>query len=307
MSRAFNTPRRGRRGWTLCVAMLSLIVLPGSNCSRAHVDSMNEMNEGVMLAQQRQYADATEHLAHAAVLDPQNDQAFWNLAIAHMQMQKFDVAKEDLGHAIAVNPNSAGYEEKLGEVCVQLSDWAGAQQAFEKAIQQDPTLFKSYYELGRVHEQLALTEDGNTNLQAALTAYTHAIEKGPRFLEAYNSLGRLYADLGYLDQAVQVLEGAKQVALEGTEESATAHALLGTVYQQQNKTDDAIREFRAALDIDPGMGDALFSIGWAYAEQGNKEEATRYLKKYVDVAGADAPAHYVKAARDRLNELTEGH
>ena len=47
--------------------------------------------------------------------------------------------------------------------------------------------------------------------------------------------------------------------------------------------------------------------GWTYAEQGNKEEASRFLKKYVDVAGANAPAHYVKAARDRLNEIIEGH
>src|SRR5215813_9227817 len=116
-----------RASTTLCVATLSYLVCVGGSCNRAHVESMNEMNEGVILAQQRQYADSTERLEHATVLDPQNDQAFWNLAIVHMQMQKYDVAKEDLTHAIAVNPSSGGYQEKLGEVCVQLSDWTCAQ------------------------------------------------------------------------------------------------------------------------------------------------------------------------------------
>ena len=40
------------------------------------------------------------------------------------------------------------------------------------------------------------------------------------------------------------------------------------------------------------MRDALFSLGWTYGLQGNKEEAKRYLKKYVDVAGAKRPQHY---------------
>jgi hypothetical protein len=54
------------------------------------------------------------------------------------------------------------------------------------------------------------------------------------------------------------------------------------------------------------MRDALFSLGWTYQLQGNKEEAKRYLQKFVDVAGAEAPAHYVKAARDKIAEMQEG-
>jgi tetratricopeptide (TPR) repeat protein len=116
----------------------------------------------------------------------------------------------------------------------------------------------------------------------------------------------LYADLGYLDQSVQVLQEALKVALPGTEEEAQAHHLVGTVYQQQKKFDDAVREFKAALAVVPGMRDALFSLGWTYQLQGNKEEAKRYLQKFVDVAGAEAPAHYVKAARDKIAEMAEG-
>ena len=60
----------------------------------------------------------------------------------------------------------------------------------------------------------------------------------------------------------------------------------------------------AGLSEDPAVA-TLVSLGWTYALQGNKEEAKRYLKKFLSVAG-DAPQHYQKAARDKLSELQEG-
>lgn len=288
-----------KRSQLLVVALLTFLVGTGGNCSRARVESMNKLNEGVVAAQQKRFVDAVKLLEQAGVIDPQNYQVFWNMAIVHMEMRKYDRAREDLQKGIAINPNAAGLQEKLGTVLMELRDWQAAKPAFEKAIQLEPDLFKAYYKLAQVDEQL-------DDQQSALKHYSQAIEKGPRFLEAYSALGRLYADLGYLEQSVQVLNEALKVALKGTEEEAQVHHLLGTVLQQQKKYDQAIAEFKAALDVVPGMRDALFSLGWTYELKGNKEEAKRFLQKFVDVAGAEAPAHYVKAARDKLSEMAEG-
>lgn len=287
------------RSYLMLVILLTLVVGMAADCSRARVESMNKMNEGVVAAQQKRYVDAIQLLESAGAIDPSNDQVFWNLGIVHMEMRKFDRAKDDIQKAIAQNPESAGYQEKLGTIMIELEDWEGARKAFEKAIELEPDIFKAYYKLAQVSERM-------DDQQSALKYYTEAVKKGPRFLEAYSSLGRLYADLGYLDQATQVLQEALKVALPGTEEEAQAHHLLGTVYQEQQKYDQAISEFKAALNVVPGMRDALFSLGWTYNLVGNKEEAKRFLKKFVDVAGSEAPAHYVKAAQDKLNELQEG-
>jgi tetratricopeptide (TPR) repeat protein len=284
---------------TLAIGLLTLFVCVAGNCSRARVESMNRMNEGVIAAQQKRFVDAVKLLEQAGAIDPQNDLVFWNMAIVHMEMRKYDRARDDLQKAIAVSPSSAGYYEKLGTVQMELQDWQAARQALGKAVEIEPGLFKGYYKLAQVDERL-------DDQQSALKHYSDAIAKGPRFLEAYSALGRLYADLGYLEQSVQVLSEALKVALKGTEEEAQVHHLLGTVYQQQRKYDDAIREFRAALDVVPGMRDALFSLGWTYDLQGNKADAKRFLQKFVDVAGAEAPAHYVKAARDKLSQMAEG-
>lgn len=280
----------------LSIGLFTFVFLIGGNCSRTRVESINQMNEGVVLAAQKQYIQAAEKLERATAIDPTNDQAFWNLAIVHMEMHKFERARDDLQRAIDVNPDIAGYHEKLGTVLMELEDWEGAQRAFARAIEIEPTLFKAHYKLGQVHERL-------DNPQEALREYTLAVQSGPRFIEGYRALGRMYADLGYLDQAVQVLQSGLQVVIEGTEDEAHLHHLLGTVYQQQSNYDAAVREFRSALGLMPSLREALFALGWTYALQDNREEARRYLKRYVDSAGGDAPPHYLKAARDRLGTL----
>lgn len=280
----------------LCVGLFTFVFLIGGNCSRTRVESINLMNEGVVLAAQKQFLEASEKLERATAVDPTNDQAFWNLAIVHMEMHKFERARDDLQRAIDVNPDVAGYHEKLGTVLMELSDWEGAQRSLTRAIELDGQLFKAHYKLGQVLERL-------DNPQEALRQYTSAIQAGPRFIEAYRSLGRLYADLGYLDRSIQVLQSGLQVVIPHTEDEAHLHHLLGTVYQQQGDYDAAVREFRAALDLLPSLREALFALGWTYALQDNREEARRYLKRYVDTAGADAPRHYLKAAQDRLSSL----
>ena len=272
------------------------LILMGGNCSRARVESMNEMNAGVELAQMKRFSEAEEYLEKASVLDPTNHQAYFNLAIVRIELRSFSAAREALERAVVAAPDMAGYHEKLGSVLMELEDWKGAQKSFAKALELDPSLFKAHFKMGRCSEEL---EDP----QNALYQYTDAIKTGPRFLPSYSALGRLYADLKYPDHAAQVLSEGLKVAMPGTEEEANIHHLLGTVYQQQRKYDEAITEFQAALAIVPGMSDALFSLGWTYALQGNDEEAKRYLDKYVMMAGTDAPEHYVKAARDRLAEL----
>ena len=294
LSARSSTLRRRLRA--MAIGAFVMVWLVGGQCSRARVESLHRMNEGVVLAAQKQHVAAVEKLQSATALDPTNDQAYWNLAIVHMEMQRFDAARDDLRRAIDIQPQIAGYQEKLGTVAMELEDWDGAREAFERALELDENLFKAYYKLGRIHER-------QDEPQQALERYTEAVRRGPRFIEGYRSLGRLYAELGYLGEAVQVLQSGLQVAIPGTDDEAELHHLLGTVYQQQQNYDGAVEQFRGALQIEPGMREALFSLGWTYGLQDNREEARRFLKRYIDLAGADAPQHYLKAAQDRIGQL----
>jgi tetratricopeptide (TPR) repeat protein len=213
-----------------------------------------------------------------------------------MEMQRFDAAADDLRRAIDINSDAAGYHEKLGTVLMELEQWDQARTAFERALELDAHLFKAHYKLGQIAER-------QDDPQTALQRYDQAVREGPRFIAAYRSLGRLYADLGYQGEAAQVLQTGLEVVIPETEDEAELHHLLGTVYQQQRNYDGAVEQFRQALQIAPAMREALFSLGWTYGLQNNREEARRYLKRYIDLAGEEAPAHYMKAAQDRLGQL----
>lgn len=288
-----------KRFGVLAIGLFAAIVGFGGNCSRARVDSMNNMNEGVRYAQSKRYVEAVKLLERATQVDGTNEEAFHNLALVYMEMENWEQARDNLQRAISLNGTRAGYHEKLGTVLMQLEQWREAKEAFAKAIELDPNLFKAYYKMAQCHEKL-------DEPQEALHAYTKAIEEGPRFLEAYSQLGRLYANLGMLDQSVQVLQSALTVALDNTHEKALVHHMLGTVYQQQRNYEGAVNEFRAALEIEPNMSDALFSLGWTYALQNDRDEARRYLKRFNDGATPETPPHYLKAAQDKLIELQIG-
>lgn len=283
----------------LLVTVAGLALTMGaSSCSRARVESVAAMNEGLVMAQQRRQLEAIQKLEQAGSIDPTNDQAFYNLAMVHLDLRDFPKARESMERAIQANGQVANYHYKLGSILLQLEepDLQGAKAAFERCIALDPSLFKAHFKLGQVLVRLG-------EEQAALERLTEAVRRGPRFIEGYTELGRLYADLGFLPQAIQVLRSGLEVAIPGSDEKAQLHYVLGTIYQQQRSYDQAIEQFKAGLAIVPGMGDALFALGWTYGLVGNREEGRRFLQKFLESAGPDTPANYTQAARERISQL----
>ena len=109
-----------QRSLSVVIGCLVVVLCMAADCSRARVESINKMNEGVTAAVQKRYVDATKLLESASIIDPENDQVFWNMALVHMELRKYERARDDLQKAIALNPNSGGYQEKLGTVLIEL-------------------------------------------------------------------------------------------------------------------------------------------------------------------------------------------
>jgi tetratricopeptide (TPR) repeat protein len=280
----------------MCVS----VVLLASDCSQAHVRSMEENNAGVDFYQKKLYPRAVEHLNRAITLEESNEQAHFNLAQVYIQTEQWQDAARHLQRAIALNGGVADYHYKLGYVLFQLNEFEQSQTALVRAIELDPTLYRAYYRLGLVYQQLDRSED-------ALRQLTESINRNPRFFEAYRDLGTLYAELEFLPQAIQVFQSALEAVAEGSAEEAEIRHRLGTVYQEQRRFQDAVREFRRALEIDPLANDTLFSLGWTYALLDQREDARLYLKKFVNAGKGNGHVRddFVKAAQDKLYEYGE--
>lgn len=272
-----------------------LLMAPGS-CSQARKASLQKMNEGVGLAQMRN-PDAIARFEEATHLDPTNDQAFYNMAMAYFDLEQYGRAAQAMRQAIQLDGENAMYQDKLATILLQLDppNREQAKAALEACVRADPSLYKSHFRLAQVLEAMG-------DEQGALSAYTESIRRGPRFTEAYIELGRLYADLSFPQQALQVLRAGVPFAIDGSIEKARLHYMMGTVQQEQNNLDAAVRELRVAVEIAP-LAPALYSLGIALERMGNREEAVRYLNKYLEVAGPNEPQQYKSIAQATLARL----
>ena len=76
------------------------------------------------------------------------------------------------------------------------------------------------------------------------------------------------------------------------ETKPTKHLDLGMVYAQQGRTDEAIREFQAALRINPNVAEAHYSLGVIYMQQGRMDEAIREYQAALRINPIYADAHF---------------
>ncbi len=279
-------------------ALATLLTSTGMKCSREHVHSVEMMNQCVEYHRRKLYPQAIRDCSKAVSLDSENVEAHHNLALVYMETKEYEQSARHLQKAIALEGDNAMYHYQLGEVYQWMSNWDRAAEALQKAIETDATLYKAHYRLGRVYESMDEPEK-------ALQKYTDALDRNGKFFDAYRELGSLYLDYGFLEQAEQVFrEGLK--ALEGRgEELAVMYHLLGVVLTERKQYEQAVDEFRAALELKPNMGDAMFSLGWAYSYI-NKENARIWLEKFVQQASQKTRPDYLSAANARLAEIETG-
>ena len=106
---------------------------------------------------------------------------------------------------------------------------------------------------------------------------TWAEVEGMTFEEAkaIAQVGCELAATGRFEEARILFEGL----VEGNPKDAASRAALGTVYQKLGRLQDAITEYSAALDRDPGNPVALVNRGELYLREGKRQG-------FTDVANA---------------------
>jgi lipoprotein NlpI len=101
-----------------------------------------------------------------------------------------------------------------------------------------------------------------------------------------------FLGFGLLDQAKTddaIAEFRKAVELEP--KNALAHSSLGVALLDQAKTDDAIAEFRKAIEIEPKNADAHGGLGEALRVQGKTDDAIAEFRKAIELEPKNAGAH----------------
>src|SRR3569833_2873545 len=233
-------------------------VLPaceGFVCSQDRIKSIELANRGAESFRNNLYDTAEKDLKQAIQTDPSYDIAYYNLGKVLQKQRKWDAASEAFAQAAQRSPNNAIYQNDLGESYLESKKIDQAEKAFISATIADPKLFKALWRLCLVYKGLDRPKEADNALRKAIEATT-------RFAKPYVALGYLYLDYDFDKEAAQVFS---QCVL-AKDDDAECHSGYGMALKNLKQYVQATKEFKAAIDLDPELFDALYNACMTYAD-----------------------------------------
>jgi eukaryotic-like serine/threonine-protein kinase len=234
---------------------------------------------------------------------------YWNLRRPREAIQQFEAAiAADSDYAAAHLGLADSYS--VWGFYGGISTWeayARARVAAERAQELTPDAAEVHLSLGLIEHYFGW------NLEKEEREIRLAIEKAPKSADGYFWLGLCLGCSGRVEEATEV--SRKAVALEP--HSANLQAQYGWCFMYARRFAEAIPELRKAVSLDEKAGFPIWSLGIAYQESGDYEQAIRTFERGVEITqgnhsfymgllgGALARAGRSQDARRMLSELRE--
>lgn len=119
----------------------------------------------------------------------------------------------------------------------------------------------------------------------AIEAYERALSIDSKYQSALNNLGTIYLSIYLKTKDSRAYQRSVQyfkMAIEVDNESVEAYNGLGAAYKVVGNLEAAIFCWEKALEIKPGFAKALYNLGLAYLEKGDKVKALNRFNKYKE-------------------------
>jgi len=291
------------------------------------VDARNPMGYvelGNLRLQNKDYDGAEKSFYSALAVAPYSTDAVQGLMHIYEAQKNPDKAIATVNAQIAKSPNS-GFYDLLGTALSQdKNDFAGAEQAFRKAIELDKSNTDAILKLAQILEkknqgdeamamvQQALKdhpqdmllllfvgerEESRQNWDAAKAAYQKMLEIQPNNPAASNNLASLMLQQG---GNVDVALAMAQTARRGMPDSPDAADTLGWAYYKKGAYTNAISLFKEAVQRKPDSPAFQYHLGLAYKDNGDAKLAREHLQRAIKI---DPNFPEADDARNKLAEL----
>jgi Tfp pilus assembly protein PilF len=257
----------------------------------AHAQSLDDAKKAITA---EQYQKAKTMLKNLTVTEATKDENYFYLGWVYIKQNDPDSAKIWFNKGVAVNPKSSLNYVGLGAVARLNKDQAGATSNFNTAIANAAKKdSKPYVYIGRSYllslngTPLAPNSVSPADAQAAIDVLNKGVAINPKDSELFLALGD--ADLTQLKSDAY---SNYSTALELDPKSAAADVAQGVLIKYANNFEDAIKDFQAALAIDPNFGPAYrewaeTDARWAKSDPkvavDKANEAITQYKKYLSL------------------------
>jgi tetratricopeptide (TPR) repeat protein len=267
-------------------------------------------NLGLVLARQGDRAGAIAEFTRAVQIDARNAEVHINLGNALADTDRFPEAIAALQTALSIQPHSLPAHFSLGSVLARAGQLPEAEGEFLAALRIDPGYGPALSNLGKLYllqrrpdEAVAAytsalhtspTAQGHYNLANALALagsreeaaahYREALRLQPDFPDARHNLEQL--------DATPVNSPAPRAVVPP---EAIAHNNRGNDLLAAGRTDDAIREFQAALQVYPAFAEARVNLGNAFVAARRIGNAIAEYRTALTLQPGYADAHFALA------------
>ncbi|MFK8005296.1 MAG: tetratricopeptide repeat protein [Saprospiraceae bacterium] len=188
------------------------------------------------------YQEATEALKY----DAENEEAFFLILLALIQLKKYDQAEQIGNTAIGANPNSDQLFYAMGILYNRKENFGKAKDYLEAAIRIDPTESQYFVQLAKSHLHF-------NQVKQAQALLNHSLKLNPNNESALQLKSLLEQQTGTNQQA-QILADK---ALNLSPEDAQAHLVKATLFWQNKNYAAAESHLATAVQLQPQNQDIL--------------------------------------------------
>jgi tetratricopeptide (TPR) repeat protein len=251
------------------------------------------MSQGNGLLTNGAYGEAITVFRKVVSKDPSNFEAQSNLAFAYLSSERYSNAVTEYKRALGLQPRSALCWQNMGFAYDKLGKRNNAIEAIHRSIELDPNNIDARMNLAAFHEDAK-------QYDKAIVEYEAVIQiDGAHRGEAYSNISRCMLEKGNVAGAKKYLSDA----LATNPENADAHWQLGNIFwKKENKKEDALNEYKAAVTIEPNSADFYGNYALLLEDMNRKEEAVAIWKSSMVYINEALKKEEIQARIDKLEK-----
>ena len=242
-----------------------------------------------------------EYLA-ALELDPENIEAHTNLGAIYVEQGLMENAISEFEEVLRLDPTQVEALGTLGAIYYDLEEYEKAIPLLEKTVElaSDDQATTAQGILDEANKQQALnahleqasTYNANGDFDKAIAEYEAVIELDPDNAIYHLLLGKLYYDQERFDEAVVEYKKVAQLAALDPNLMITVPS-AGDVYYEQGEYEKAIPEYLASLELSPDNIDDYMSLAFSYYKVEQYDNAVKTYEEVLKLDPNHSLAHFV--------------